>query len=39
METALEAPRAGEILQVLVGVGDQVQARAPLVVLAPREPA
>jgi urea carboxylase len=37
METALEAPSSGEILDVLVAVGDQVQAGAPVIVYRPRE--
>jgi urea carboxylase len=37
METALEAPGPGEILQVLVGVGEQVQAGAPILVYRPQE--
>jgi urea carboxylase len=35
METALEAPVAGTVLEVLVAVGEQVQSGAPLVILSP----
>ena len=38
METGLDAPSHGKIIKMLVGVGDQVQAGAPLVVLAPGAP-
>jgi urea carboxylase len=37
METALEAEGPGEILRVLVGVGEQVQAGAPILVYRPQE--
>jgi urea carboxylase len=37
METAVEAPYDGEVIDVLVGVGDQVQSGGPLLVVRARE--
>jgi urea carboxylase len=39
LETAIEAPIAGEVVAVLVGAGDQVESGAALVVLGGREAA
>jgi biotin carboxyl carrier protein len=39
METGLDAPVDGEVAEVLVGTGDQVDSGAPLVVLVAREAA
>jgi biotin carboxyl carrier protein len=36
LETALEAPCDGEVLEVLVGAGDEVVSGAALVIMATR---
>jgi biotin carboxyl carrier protein len=39
METAVDSPIDGEVVEVLVGAGDQVDSGAALVVLGAREAA